>query len=583
MNITDCTFYPAYLARTDLNRFGHNSLLLFALQLRFGIEDIVSVGSTSITDSSDDKKIDMIYIDEDEKMAVIAQSYIADDLEKKEAKANKAADLNTGISWILNRSIDELPDSLKSHADELRHLIMDNKIETFYAWYVHNLSESNNVKQEMLTVERTIHSAIRTNYPNISLENIFAIEIGFNTIEEWYKSILTPILVNDTFDIEIPGGYKLAQKDWEGFVTAIKASWLYDHYKKYGKELFSANIREYLGSRKSDTNINNGIKNSAENEPDYFWVYNNGITALTHNFTPHKKRGKEYLRLEGISIVNGAQTTGAIGSLNNSPASSATVPIRIIKCTNVDTIYGIVRYNNSQNKITAPDFRSNDSIQRRLKIEFDEIPAIEYSARRGGQEDAIKQRPYLLSSVTAGQALAALNNNPDIAYHKKNKIWEDDALYSRYFNDFTNAYNILFAYSLLKAIENKKIELLSKIKSGELTESENIQLQFFRKRGSILMFMAALSKSLEVILERALPNKSSLRFRKNISLTEATKFWEPIINIANPFVNSLSEGLADGFRNATAVNNAIRTFVTLIEATKQVNRMIFDEFKKNVS
>jgi hypothetical protein len=174
MNIENCTFHPALISQSDLAKFKNNALLLFTLQIRFNIDDIVSTGTTSITDSADDKKIDLIYIDEDKKIIVIAQSYIANDINKKSAPANKASDLNTGISWILNREIDNLPDSLKSHAIELRQLLSEDKIDSFYAWYAHNLAESSNVKDEMLTVDQTINSAIKTNFPESSLKNIYS-------------------------------------------------------------------------------------------------------------------------------------------------------------------------------------------------------------------------------------------------------------------------------------------------------------------------------------------------------------------------------------------------------------------------
>ena len=46
-----------YSSRLDLiNKYGNNSLLLYALQLRFNIDDILSVASDSLTDGGDDKK-----------------------------------------------------------------------------------------------------------------------------------------------------------------------------------------------------------------------------------------------------------------------------------------------------------------------------------------------------------------------------------------------------------------------------------------------------------------------------------------------------------------------------------------------
>jgi len=201
--------------------------------------------------------------------------------------------------------------------------------------------------------------------------------------------------------------------------------------------LFSANIRDYLGSRLSDSNINNGIKATAENEPHNFWVFNNGVTALVNRLTARKTKTGFKLKASGLSIVNGAQTTGAIGSLESSPPKKLTVPVRFIWTKDEELVENIIKYNNSQNKISASDFRSNDAVQKRLKEEFTAMPDAEYEGgRRGGASDTIKRRPNSLPSYTVGQALAAFHGDPATAYNRKSEIWVDDQTYSRYFKLF---------------------------------------------------------------------------------------------------------------------------------------------------
>jgi hypothetical protein len=39
-------------AREDLAKFGPNALLLYALELQFGIDDIVTVAATALTDNN---------------------------------------------------------------------------------------------------------------------------------------------------------------------------------------------------------------------------------------------------------------------------------------------------------------------------------------------------------------------------------------------------------------------------------------------------------------------------------------------------------------------------------------------------
>ena len=75
------TWESAFDARTDLLAYGDNAIGLFALALRFNVEDLASVAADAITDGSDDKKIDMIYIDQDERVAVVAQCFFCEDAE----------------------------------------------------------------------------------------------------------------------------------------------------------------------------------------------------------------------------------------------------------------------------------------------------------------------------------------------------------------------------------------------------------------------------------------------------------------------------------------------------------------------
>jgi len=152
-------------ARTDLSIYQSNSIGLFALALRFNLEDVASVAADSITDGNDDKKCDILYINKEEQVAIIAQCYMSSK-QKGQAPANKASDLNTAVNWLLQRDINELPDSIRSHALELRNGINDGGIKQVYVWYIHNLPEAASVRDELKTVEATLSAAIRLNHGN---------------------------------------------------------------------------------------------------------------------------------------------------------------------------------------------------------------------------------------------------------------------------------------------------------------------------------------------------------------------------------------------------------------------------------
>jgi hypothetical protein len=579
MKQSACTFYSNFLARTDLTLYNDNALLLYALQIRYGIEDITEVASTSLVDGNDDKKTDLVYIDLELNEAIIAQGYFSQK-EKKEAPSNKASDLNTAVTWLLNRKIEDLPDRLQSVAKELRQGIKSQDIKRITLWYCHNLPESKNVAQELKSAEQSLKSALKSSFHNYKIESL-ALEVGLQTLEDWYTGLTTPILVTDKIVLKELEGYLIEHNDWQSFGTYLQAKKLHTLFNKYGTKLFSANVRDYLGSRKSDSNINNGIKTTAEEAPQNFFVYNNGITALVNDFAYDKK--KKELTINGFSIVNGAQTTGALGSISKSLSPDLFLPLRLIKCDNVDIIADIVKYNNSQNKINAPDFRSNDEIQRRLRKEFTELKnGIEYSARRGGSADVIRRSPNLLPSVTAGQVLAAFHGQPAVGYNEKSKIWESDKLYSTFFNDHTTAKHIFCAYSLLKALENKKLQLIKKESEKTALKKDLEFLSYLRTRGSLMLFVTAIASSLEEILDTPISHIFAVHFCKPKSLEQAIQSWEPIIDILSSFSNQLKTGLKDGIKKKDTIDSTLSQFTNLVRAIKGANSSAFTVFAKQI-
>lgn len=572
----------ALRARNDLDAYGDNAVGLFALALRFHIDDLHSTAANSITDGSDDKKCDILYIDSDEQVVVVAQCYRS--LKQRlSAPANKASDLNTAISWLFHRPVKEVPLRIRDAAKELRSAVEDHTVAELQVWYIHNLPESQNVQDEMHTVEATAKSALGT-LQNGSKVRVSAREVGTETLEEWYSDTLSPILVSDSFEISIEGGFEVSGQYWKAYVTAIPGTFLNRVYKKYKSRAFSANIRDYLGSRRSDANINNGIKISAQESPDEFWVYNNGVTILVNRFE-HVLKPKQLLKINGLSIVNGAQTTGALGSLKKAPSSTVRVPARFVQTTDAELVRNVIQFNNSQNRVAASDFRSTDRIQKKLKEQVAKIPDAEYEGgRRGGYSDIIKRSKNLLPSYTVGQALAAFHGDPVVAYNQKSDIWISDRLYSKYFHEDTTGVHLVFAYSLLRAVEDCKKSLVDKFRKNyqNMTQQETDLLEYFRHRGSTYLLVAAIAASLETILSHKITNAFRLSFGEKISPHNGSKLWADIVNVTSPFCQQLSAAFSDGLKNMEKVSNAQTLFRSLVQATVVSNRELFDRFAKNV-
>jgi hypothetical protein len=553
---------------------------VFAINLRFNLDDIQTIVSEAITGGGDDKKCDVLYVDKEREIAVIAQCYISQKI-REAAPANKASDLNTALTWLLSTNLDNLSDVLKGRADELRSAINAGEIKQFYIWYVHNLPCSKNVQDELRAVEDTARAAL-TRYRSGQDINIFAEEICETQLDRLYMQAERTVIVTDEITTTVPDAIEIREEDWTSVVTTVGGSWLHDLYHRYKTDLFSANLRGYLGSRESDSNINNGIKTTAHEQPGNFYVYNNGITALVLDYELGRRlKGGRKLKINGISIVNGAQTTGSLASLAEAPSGDLQVAIRFVKAKKDAIVANVVRFNNSQNKIQAADFRSTDAIQERLRTEFDAIPDAEYEGgRRGGASDAIKRTKFTLPSYTVGQSLAAFHGDPVTAYDKKSELWTNERNYRQIFTDRTTARHIVFCYSLLAAVNDRKLELSQKQKNdpSSLTNIENTSLAFLSKKGANYLLVDVISQCMETILSKPIPNRFDLHFARNVSPDTAARFWFPIVDMMLSLSNQLENAFSRNRISNESISKAVPNFVGVVDSISALQKETFEKF-----
>ncbi|PTR44686.1 AIPR protein [Rhodococcus sp. OK611] len=572
----------AFSSRADLQQFNPNGLLLFALELRFGIDDIATVAASAITDGSKDRKCDLVYIDAETRTAVLAQGYFAGDSSKASAPSNKAADLGIAASWVLgNQRADDLGVSLRAAAEDLHEAIEAGEVDVVELWYSHNLPESKNVADEL---DRATHSAkalLSQCYPDHQVE-VRYLEVGSATLNDWYASTKSPILVTDDLDVPATSWFSETGDGWEAVCTSVPATWLHGLFDKHGDRLFSANVRGYMPRRRTALNINFGIEETARNHPGRFWAFNNGVTALVNSISADEPNSS--LSLSGIAVVNGAQTTGSLARVELSALDEARVLIRFVQASNPDLVQNIIRYNNSQNQIKPSDFRSGDRIQKRLREDFKKIPDATYlGARRGGSDDRARKPSNLIASDTAAQSLAAFHQDPTTAYHNLSSIWDNDEVYARYFSDHTTAAHIVFCYSLWRAVAQTKADLTG-LPAAAQTSDDKEALDYLRKRGSLYLLVAGIANVAEIYLGRALPNTFALSFGKRVSPEEATKYWMPLVDALLPFAPSQLGPAFDngGVRRREIVKNNVSAFRSVVASTKRANASVFDEFRNRV-
>lgn len=571
--------YAAFESRDDLTAFGDNALLLFVAQMRLGFDDVDTFASNSLTDGNNDKKCDLVAVSADKQRIVLAQGYMSNKATVGAAPANKASDLNTGVSWLLAGELDGLPDTLRGAAEEVRDALNGGEVRELQLWYVHNGNESANVETELAQAAKTADSIIKRDFPGVEVD-VSAIEIGRAALEDEYSRMQAPILVSDEYTFDVPGGFEIEATDWSAFSTAVAVADLRALWDTHKTKLMSPNIRDYLGVVRSSGNINFGIKETARTQPDNFAIFNNGITVLVNDYELlGEDSSTQRLRVEGVGIVNGGQTTGALGSLDKGEAGAtegAMVMARFVKCRSATVLGDIVKYNNTQNKVEATDFRSKDAIQDRLRKEFADIPEADYrGGRRGGATDAIQRVKTLVPDSSVAQSIAAFHGDPNLAYNETRSIWDNDAVYSRIFRETLTARHIIYTYGLLKAIERAKQHILA-ISEASRTEAQKRHAAFFSARGSNYLLVAAIGSCIETLLGVAVADRYALRFKKNMSPAEATAAWQPVVDVAVAFSGHLLPATDRGLKTPDRVKKALDDFSAMLEAGRSANPSPFD-------
>ncbi|MHC2045574.1 AIPR family protein [Klebsiella pneumoniae] len=557
----DSQFLSAMKLREDLEPFKENKIAALAIELCFGVDDSVSTLLPAVTGSGGDAKMDMIFVSREMRIVVICQAYMSNEM-RKSAKGNKGTDLSYAMNVLLHANESQLNDKIKPQVMDARSAIKDGEIKSLYVWYVHNCPESEQIKQDMslaIPGSRQLLNQLGGESKSVSLHFN---EVGLETLDSYYRSSLQSISVSEEFLFDTPRpGFLIENQKWKSFMTYVSGDWLASLYRRHGDSgLYNPNVRGFMGANNKDTDkvINAGIQESADKDAGDFFVFNNGITALVHDFTLNNDC-KELVSIKGIGIVNGAQTTGSLGELDTDvDLTSVMVGVRFIKCEDKDTVKSITKYNNSQNKVIQSDFRANDIIQTRLREEFSKLRIADYDGGLRGYSAGSKKRK--IDAHTAAQALTAWHGSPYDSYHNKMKIWDDAELYNVAFDSAITAKHLMFVSSLNDAVNLLKVNLQLSAEN-EMT-AEDIQLMaFLNERGSSFIVIHAMARMIETFIGSKIISPYGISFKSDVSKDKASELWILVIKTFSRFMVILKPGLANRLSNKKATEEATSEFV----------------------
>ncbi len=204
-------------------------------------------------------------------------------------------------------------------------------------------------------------------------------------------------------------------------------------YAQYNIQLLSKNLRYHIAGREIDKGINETI----QNDPESFWMKNNGITIICDDFRVDGKEAK----LENFSIINGGQTTYMIHKNSDiNEDHDFYLPCKIIRSRgetedqkNTFSLE-IAKAANTQKPIKTVDLKANAPEQVRFARAMREV-GIFYQTKRGEEVPKRYKEAFLNTSLlpVGKLALAAVLQMPCTSRQKPSTVYRAE-YYDKFFD-----------------------------------------------------------------------------------------------------------------------------------------------------
>jgi len=367
-----------------------------------------------ITDGPDDKEIDAIIVDDDKRQVIIIQGKFYDTTSVDHEPLHEVL-----ASWEYIRNLPALQENanvkLKVKLEAVAEALQEDYEVVFELVTTGVLTKS--AKDDLAVFQEAV---AEYEHPEASL-----LLVDDAIIKARWEEAITLELpeLSHSFTLE-PGKY--LSLELAHFKTVLAAVKLSECLKLPGIRdgtLFRKNVRQSLGLTNK---VNKGLKQTLSGEnPQYFFLYHNGITALCKRlqFDPATRN----LTLEGLSVVNGCQSLNTVLACSEKvkTASNAYVLFRFYEIPQHDLADKISVNTNNQSAVKPRDLRANDKRVVALKRAYEDTYRDGYFiTKRGEPRPADKDADRTLEIVQVGKCLMAWHcQRPNIAFNE-NKIFD---------------------------------------------------------------------------------------------------------------------------------------------------------------
>ncbi len=387
----------------------------------FGVEETVIV--SAIVDGPNDRGIDLVYIDHDNKMVHFGSCKCVSSY-KNSRKNFPGDEVDKLVSFfrdlLLKREalLEEANVALALKVREAWDILESEP----YGLHVHLFSN----QAKLAPAERERLVEFLTEYDIVLTERgLYELAHGIaRPFRPNFKKKLTPNKT-DALRVEECG----ARSVTVAVSLATLASFVTDKDGSFDEKLLSHNVRLFLGN---SNEVNAAIRDTITGgQADRFFHLNNGVTIVCDQIVG-LTTGHHPMILINPKLINGGQTARVLHECAQSliPLDRGSVSVRVIETRNEKLIEDIAIATNSQSRILGRDLRAFHSFQEKLATA---ISMMGFFYRRKRGETSSIPDAHTIDMAKAGQLLLAyVEAEPTLSKTNSNNIFAE--LYERAFD-----------------------------------------------------------------------------------------------------------------------------------------------------
>jgi hypothetical protein len=386
----------------------------------------------AVVDGANDKKIDALVIDDDNRNIIIVQGKFY------ETGKIDSEPLNEILSaWVRLQDLHSLQndgnDRLKERIEVLRQALEDEYSIVFELLTIGELTPS--ALADFETFSNKLEES-KDFSASISLVNAPSLEARLLDAESKQLPMLSHIVNLDPDKV-----MEFSIKGTRSVVAAIPILECLRFPGISDQKLFRKNVRQSLGWN----SVNKRIKSSLKSErPQDFFFSHNGITAICSEFSINAEKTK--LECKDLNVINGCQSLTTIyrcsEDVRKMPSNTGYILFRFYEVPQKDLVDKISINTNSQSAVKPRDLRSNDRIVLSLKRSFEAMYPEGLLLNQRGMEipGSVDKAKVVDVGELAKMIMAWHCQRPNTSYNEK-KLF--DELYKNVFKTDYNPVSIL--------------------------------------------------------------------------------------------------------------------------------------------